>query len=228
MTIDPIQFSFALCIGLAFVCVYLIFWIRHLKNRLPIPEIRYIDTSGVIENPPRQFVEVWQYKTLNFNCDGYVVSIPRVPAMEGMKFLSIISAYYLAIDEMIEVKKANTALQDSRTPKQKIEYLVNEKISDVRMMLYYRRAVMALYKLSVKDVNRKSGYKKALLKKTKGDFIWTLDVFEQINDFWQTVKKKINLLKQGATLKQTDGYSSTWQGLRLDKHGNKLTVPIYG
>lgn len=228
MTIDPLQLSFALCIGLTFICVYLTLWIRHLKNKMPTPEIRYIDTSGISENPPRQFVEVWQYKTLNFKCDGYIVCIPRVPAMEAMKFLSVISMYFLTIDEMIEMKKANNALQENRTVKQKIAYLINEKVTDIRMMRYYTLAALALYRLSVKNVNRKKGYLKALINKTKTDYAWTLDVLEQINDYWQTIDKKKNLLKKGITLKQMDGYNSTWQGLRLDKRGNKLTVPIYG
>jgi len=58
--------------------------------------------------------------------------------------------------------------------------------------------------------------------------MWGLDVLENMNDFWNTVKRKVFFLSRGTTLRQTDGYNSIWNDYHMDANGNRLVKPRYG
>jgi len=220
------QVACAACFGLSIICLYLLSRLSEAKRRSLSPEIRYIDSTGVMENPPRMFIETWQGKTLNFKFDKWIVCIPMVTVRECVFYVGKIAGCFLMIHELMQWVKENDILEAGRTPQQKLKYFIEKKIAQVKQIKVYNIAVDTLYKLSVQHVNKRSGYKKALKNQCK-DFLWAMDVLEQINDYWQTVKKKAQMLSQGQTLKQMDGYSSTWQGFTLDRQGNRLVKPRY-
>jgi len=74
--------------GLAISTLYFFIKSVNLKQRISKPEIRYVDTSGVSENPPAMFIDVWKGKTLNIPVSKrHTVIVPTLPAKEALTYL---------------------------------------------------------------------------------------------------------------------------------------------
>lgn len=221
------QVAIAACFGLCLIIFYLIIRLSEARQRALKPEIRYVDTSGIEQNPPRMFIETMQGKTINFQLGKYAVCIPMVSVTECTYYIGVIAGYYQIIRQLMDWVRLNDIADKDRTAEQKLKYFIEKQVVHVREIAVYNRAIKILYRLSLKHVNKRGGFEKALKEKCAKDYVWTMDVFEQINDFWQTVEKKNSFLARGTTLKQTDGYNSSWRSFKLDRNGNRLVVPRY-
>jgi len=219
---------YPISIGLFFFCIFLLLKLSEAKRQTLKPEIRYVDTTGITENPPRAFIQVGSEKTINFKLDDYSVTIPMLGITEAHDFVSIIAQCFAVIGQLTDHKKVNQDLNGTRTKEQKLRWWVEEKKTDIQINRTYKFATKKIYDLSIKHVNKKKGFKKALYKKMKDDFMWGLDVLENMNDFWNTVKRKVFFLSRGTTLRQTDGYNSIWNDYHMDANGNRLVKPRYG
>jgi hypothetical protein len=198
-------------IALSIFCLYLLLQLQTEKRRLSEPDIRYVDISGVTSNPPENFVETWQGRTLNIKVnDKHCVIIPHLPAPESLHYIEAISREYAIINTAIDTMKHVG-----------MEGLQRQAI----LHFSYKRLVLFIYKLS-KSFG-KIGYKKELYKKAKHDVIWLMEVTENILDYWKLIKKKIIFQTKGQTLRETAGYHTTWTDYKLDKQGKRLAEPRY-
>jgi hypothetical protein len=195
---------------LALFCLWLLLQLQIEKSRRTKPEVQYINTTGISTNPPEFFIETWQGRTLNIKVnEKHNLIIPQLPAPRSIDYIDRIAKEYAIINgAMVAGFVGIVGLQ-----RQAI------------MHFAYKRLINHIYNLSKPFA--KVGYKKALFNKAKNDMIWTLDVTEQINDYWQLIKKKVLLQTMGRTLKQTDGYYTTWTDYKLDVTGARLIQPRY-
>jgi len=157
------------------VIFYLLYKNRELAKKILKPEIQYVDTSGIIENPPKNYIDVRRNKTINFKLDKYTVSVCHLPVLRGISYVEIISSLYLSFLKSVENKPSGKIMQLAKT-------LVVYKT--------YMQIVKVLYMLTKSFVDKKIGYKKALFKRAKDDSEFIMDICEQINDYWMLVKKK--------------------------------------
>ena len=172
-------------------------------------EIRYVDTSGTTS---RAYSDVWRGKTLNFKLSSrHDIVVPHVTVPDGIRFLETI-ATGLALMNMLAEQKGKTEL--------------DEKIIKMRSYSAYLDTVKALYNLTKPFA--KLGYRIALYRRASKDFVWVLDVIEQVIDFYRAIDKKKKLLAQAETLRRTAGETSTWSGLKLDKDGKSCIEPRFG
>ena len=93
------------CVILGCLIVVLILKIQELQRRQAEPETLYIDRSGISQNPPEHYIEIWQGRTLNIRIDNnHVILIPHIPAMQAMTWLEAISNEYAVIAGCMELK----------------------------------------------------------------------------------------------------------------------------
>jgi hypothetical protein len=171
------------------------------------PVVRYVDTSG---SAARVFADVWRGKTLNFQLTKrHAVVVPHVTVPHGINWLERVAALYQ------QVKAINSAELSGK----------EKKVAQVMRYAVYLETVRAVYQLT-KPFAR-FGYRRALYSRAKKDMVWMLDVIEQIVDFWILVKKKIDLLANGQTLRLTDGAQSTWDGWKVDSTGKRSIQPRF-
>jgi hypothetical protein len=94
-----------LCVILGCLIVVLILKIQELQKRQVEPEVLYIDRCGITKNPPENFMEIWQGRTLNIRIDNdHVIFIPHIPAMQALKWIEAIANEYAVIAGCMELK----------------------------------------------------------------------------------------------------------------------------
>lgn len=202
-------YSLALIAGLGFI--FMIFKIRELKHKLKEPYLVYVDTGGINKNPPA-YIDTWRGKTINFKLDKYIVTISQLPFLMCLNHMRQIENLFRLLKENLEYK--------SESKQDKI-------LHQIKYVTIYKTIIQIIYKLSKRFVDNKHGYKKALYKKAKQDVTWMMDVIEQTLDYWGYVKKKINLLAKGSTLRQMGGENFTWNSLEMDRQGKILLKPRF-
>lgn len=206
MAIVVLTLAFA---GVVFILLY---YISRLQRQIDLKDVIYVDTTGIQRSPIENFIDVWQGKTINFKCGKYHVKIAQLPALVCLKYIERISLLFNLLKTNLEYKSKNKLDKF----KDQIEYL---KI--------YNELSYIIFKLSYQFVNKKIGFRNALSKKCKEDIRWVCDVCEQILDHWAYVKKKINYLARGTTLRQTGGGTLSWDCLNLAGDGKILIKPRY-
>lgn len=172
------------------------------------------DISGIAVNPPN-FIDVVRRKTLNIKLDEFTISIPQIGFLEGILRMREIQTAYLLLK-----KSAN-----SDTDLIKVnETNLNEFVTFTAMIHNF------LFNVSKKYVKRKElkKYNAKLKEKCLNDIEWVCEVTEQIFDFWTYVKKKVEFLASGMTIRQMYGEECTWESLSLDLQGNTYLLPRYG
>jgi len=182
--------------------------IRELKKSIKDPQLIYIDRDGIDQNPPRHFIESWTNKTINFKLDKFTISIAQIPIHKNLRYLKKIAEYHNLLIKYVEYEPQN-------------------KIDEMRANLLYKqtyeRIIELIYELSYQLVKKKKRFKKALYKKAESDVLWTLDVCEQVSDYWKLVKKKALLLAGQATLRQTVGEHCSWNSVNFDT-GERISI----
>ncbi len=212
MTLDSsIILAIAGLVGLSFF--YLLFKVFEYKSKLKKPEIVYVDTSGIKENPPK-FIETWQNKALNIKVDDkHIITIPHFGSKVCFKHLNTITILYTALINKLDDKSVN-----------KLE----ETISLIQYRTIYKRIVKMVYDMCKPFVkNRKT--KKAYFKRAKTDRLFILEACNEIVDFWSLVKKKLIYLATGKTLRQAqmDGSMSTVNSSSSDGQPRTSIKPVY-
>lgn len=202
--------NLTLIVGLSIISFVSIAFAVHYKGLIGKPLIQYIDTSGIGINPSQNFVETWTGKTLNIRVsDKHILSIADLPAVIAYNYLDKISALYDAMNRITADDK------------------LNQTTKAAQMLNLHNGAKWMIYKMCIKTSRVKRGFKRAFFERSKNDFMFIIDAAEQVTDYWRLVKRKALLLSRGATLRQTDGYSSTWDTLSLDKAGKTLIQPRF-
>jgi hypothetical protein len=185
-----------------------LFW----KKKKTILEYVYIDTTGIESNPPKNYIDVEQNKTINFKLGVDSISICHLPIKLNIKYIEKIAYIWELINAESEYKS-----------KSKIEDFSHK----VRQGLYYKQATSLIYGLSKHFVDKKRRFKKALFKRSKQDTDFIMDITEQVFNFWLYRKKKALMLSQSQTLLSTVGSTSTWNSLNLDNQGKTLIKPRF-
>lgn len=200
------------CLIAGVVFILFVLKIKSLKNIIKKNDfIQYIDTSGIIENPPN-FIEVWQGKTLNIKFNKYDIKIPFFGALESIKYIEKISKNYSVMINMINYKSLSN---------------YDDIVKQVEYLKAYTNIFNAVYDISKKFIKNKKRYLKDLKYKFFNDIIFGLEISEQLFNYWKVVKKKIIYLASATTLRETDGESYTWNSLNLDLQGNISVKPRY-
>lgn len=186
----------------------IIFW----KKKKTTKEYVYVDTTGIDINPPQNYIDVEQNKTINFKLGRESISICHLPIKLNVKYLEKIAYLYKLI------------IQES-------EYVTKGKIDEVahqfRYRALYNQTTQLVYGLSKSFVNSKRKFKRDLFRRAKDDTDFIMDIIEQIINFWLYRKKKAQMLAQNQTLLSTVGSAYTWSSLTLDSHGRRLIKPRY-
>jgi hypothetical protein len=164
---------------------------------------RYIRKIG-IQRTPQTFIELAERKPLVIKINerfdfvmGYEGSVADIIALQRIQHICI------------QIKKA-TELENIAAQERTVQTL-------------YIALASVLITLSEKHVKRKErkAYRKALIEKCIASVQWMYDVCSEINDFHALIKKKVDLLATGSTLRQTHGETYTWdlwsEGYRLKK-----------
>jgi len=186
----------------------IVFW----KKKKSIIEYVYVDTTGIEENPPKNYIDVEQNKTINFNLDGESISICHLPIKLNVKYIEKIAYIYKLICQESEF-----------VSKSKIEEFTHK----VRYNILYTQSTKLVYGLSKNFVNRKRKFKRNLFKRSKRDTDFIMDIVEQILNFWMYRKKKALMLSQSQTLLSTVGKAYTWSSLSLDSRGKASIKPRF-
>lgn len=206
MFISPVYLIIA---GLVFL--YLLSRVVKYKNKLSKPEVRYVDTSGITNNPP-EFIDVVKNKTINFEVGKFAIKIEHLRLIDGMdRIRRIAGLFSLLQTEMHKEVKGR----------------LNKFKQKGLKMAIYRVIVDEIYKLSKPFVKKKFRFKLELNKKAFDDFEWMLLVVEQILDYWTYVKKLVALLSRGGSLRQTVGGGFTWSSYETDSKGRTSIKPRY-
>ena len=173
--------------------------------------IQYIDTSGIEKNPPR-FTELMKGTTINFKIDKYDVKITQLNITKGVDTIKMIAGYYKQL--CIEIDK---------TAETKTELLTK----DVTIYKLNLKLVTLIYDLSYRFVKNKRRYRKALIKTLTSDFRALISICEECIDYWSCLGKRLSLLAEGTTNRQTygDNASQSLQSMGLD--GKSEIKPRY-
>lgn len=197
-------------IVLSVTCLILLFLYLKSKEKEGKETIRYVDTSGIVSNPPR-FIEVAPNKTINFSFDKYKISICHLPIFENIELISKLSGHFAIIKYGLK-KKYDTPFS---------------KADETRIyQAHYMSIVKTLYTLS-KPFNKKRGYKKAFEKKCYGDSNFVFMICKEIFDYWQNMGKLLGVLEKGLTPRLQYGEELGSDRLKWDEHGKRLITPRY-
>jgi len=191
--------------------LYLLFKIWEYSRMIKSPEVRYVDISGIINNPPT-FQEVWKNQTINFKLGKEAIRISHMPAMDCISYISKISACYIKLDEYTKYM-----------PNGKLDTFINNQ----RYINIYRYLILLIYKLSKPHAKKKGVFRKELFKRGKKDTQFIMSITEQILDYWKYMGKQRALLAQGKTLRMIHGDRFTWDKLKMDGQGKILKTPRY-
>lgn len=178
---------------------------KHIKE-----VVRYVDTSGVLNNPPT-FQETWHNKTINFKVSRYAIKISHLPIKENLEYIARIAGHFAVLKNGID-----SAYNAPFSEKERASLYV----------AHHTKIVEIIYKLS-KPFAKGWGYKKAFFAKGNSDaqFIW--GIAEQIFDYWQNMGKLLGVLSKGLTPRLVYGEILGSDRLKWDAQGKRLITPRY-
>jgi hypothetical protein len=182
-------------------------------NRKTVIEPRYIDRSGITGNQAYNFIDVWGGKVMNIRFKKWVITFSQIPAIEGLNNLNLLSGCHAGLLSAVTSKGEKVTRIEQKT-----------------FMLYYSSIIEILYRLSAPHVPalKRFFYRRDLFAHALKDTAWTLDIVENLIDYWTTIKKKIEMLSKGKTLTATIGGRYSWNSLKTDTAGNILIRPRFG
>ncbi len=184
------------------IVIYLLVKANSKKQK----DIVYVDTSGIHSNPPN-YLETLNNKTINIKLDKkHNVSVCHFSVHDGLMKIRFISSLFKTLD--ILMNKGDESLKNKAT-----------------MMLVHNRIIKEIYKLS--SPFAKFGYKRAFYKKAMNDILWTLQIAEQIYDYWCYLGKSLALLAEGQTQRQTIGGVDLLNASSWDRDGKILIKPRF-
>ncbi len=194
--------------GLAVNFVGLVIWI-HLYSK---KEIRYIDKSGVLNNPPT-FIETLENKTLNFDYNGIIIYIGHLNLVDTFKYVAKISGLF----QTLQINHANAT--------NKAFEKINLKEEDILTIV--DSISVTLYQLSKPYLSfwQRIGRKKWMIAKARNDVDFIIGLSGEIFDYWQNLGNAYALMMKGATKKMMYGVKSSTTIIDKDILGNRLIKP---
>lgn len=195
--------------ALTATCLFLFILWMDARSKASRINYRYVDTSGIMENPPR-FIDTWKNKTINFDLGKHSLKINHLPILENIDVISRIAGHFAVIKHGVE-SAYNAPF--SKTDKIRV------------YQTHYMRLIALLYKLG--KPHSKRGFKNAFYKRAKNDFNFILGVSEQIFDYWQNMGKLLGVLSQGLTPLLVYGETLGSGRLKWDDQGKRLITPRY-
>jgi hypothetical protein len=200
--------------GFILAAVYIVYlWkqIRYWRNKHVDKEPKYVDTSGIMLNPPK-FIDVLKNKTINFRLGKESIRIEQISASKGLSFIEKIAQMFQWLQREMQY-----------TPNNKVDGLRH----DVAKMQLYKLIVKELYKLSKPFAKNKRRFKKELMLKAKTDIEYILLIVEQVLDYWMYLGELVSLLARGGTLRQIIGVSAGWSCISTGTDGKISIKPRY-
>lgn len=185
--------------------VYLLNKLWDLKKELKERPIQYIDKSGVKSIREMTFLDTATNKTINYKIGNKHISIAGISWNECLGYISNIALLY--------------------------QYLVDGKTdnyeNNTRYLLAVDKLIGLILNLSKRftKIDRKT--QREFRKKSRENVHHIISISEDIIDFWNPVKKKIQILSKAKTLRSTLGDSFTWSSLEMDKVGKILIKPRF-
>lgn len=173
-------------------------------------EVRYIDRSGISQNPPT-FLETWQNKTINLKYGGLKIIIPHLPIRENLTVISQIAGNFQIYEQ--------GAKAFFKLP------LGDKQRSDIYEAAYSRN-IKLLYKLA-KPHSKGLFFKRRFhnLAAQDSEFIFRLS--EAVFDYWQYMGKLSGALAKGQTPRLMYGADLFSDSLKWDSHGNRSITPRF-
>ena len=201
-----------ICTALFLLCIVLVF--RCIDLYAAKFDGMYVDITGVRQNPP-EYIDVVKRKTMNVRIDDeFTIHIPQVSFIDGVYRIREIQSIFLLLRQQSEDK---TALK------------INEK--NLQEFLTFCSALATvLYSLSYTFVKRSKRKKYFRVLKTKmlNDIEWTCELIEQVIDFWSYIKKKVQYLSLGSSLRQMHGADASWDCISWGTDGSSYLLPRFG
>lgn len=201
----------------AFALLAVILHIRKvniLKSKIAAPNIVYVDREGIDTNPPQHFIETFKNIVMNIKVDDeYTFTVAQIPFLKNLRYLKLMGDFHRLLVDQLEYE-----------PKDDEDRIK----SDLIYKEVYMRIIGIIYDLSYQFVKNKKKYRKRLYDRCENDVLFTLDICEQVSDYWKLVKKKALLLGQEATLRQTVGEEFSWNLVKMDTKKAILTKSRYG
>lgn len=194
------------CILLAII--YHIRAVTILKVKIAAPNLVYVDREGIQKNPPQYFIDAYTNKVINFKVNDFIITIAQIPIFPNLNYLKLMAEYHSILIKYVDVMPTNE--------KDKLE-------ADRVYKEAYERIIDLIFHLSYQFVKNKKKYKKQLYQRCHIDVLFTLDICEQISDYWKLIKKKALLLSSQTTLRQTVGEGFSWNSVDLGT-GKRITI----
>jgi hypothetical protein len=191
--------------GLVFL--YLVLRLANLKKQLADREPLYVDTQGIISNPPN-FIDVIQNRTINFQIDKTVIKIDQINFVAGINTIKRIADLFTMLKKLFDQQNKNK---------------IDEFKNNIYKLAVYRELIKQLYNLSKCHVKKRRKYKKQLYSYFEKDFEKLLLIFEQVLDYWGCLGECLSFLARGTTRQQTTGVKPG-QSLRSTGTGGKTVI----
>lgn len=195
---------------LSVACLFLLILYLNARSKIGKLEIRYVDTSGIVKNPP-SFIETWRNKTINFKFGKETISIPHLPIIENVQVISKLAGSFKVLSDGM----SNEAIEN-----------VGETRKNTYYVVHYFNIVDMIYRIS-KPFAKGWFFKYRFYKKALEDSNFIFGIAEQVFDYWQNMGKLLEVLSKGATPRMIYGESLSSPHLSWGKDGKRLIKPRF-